>query len=130
MFKLIEHIAIAATKPDELAHWYCDTLGFSMLLAAPESQTYFVSLPGGGILEIIPVGPQTNLEPVPHTIGIHHIALAVTDFAAAYHALQAKGIQFIGPHYEAPDGSTCLDFFTDPAGNRLQLVYRQQPLGA
>lgn len=129
MLKLIEHIAIAATDPGVLAAWYCDTLGFSMLVAAPESQTYFVGLPGGGTLEIIPIAPQAPLEPAIHQVGIHHIAFGVADFAAAYQALQAKGIQFIGPHYEAPDGGTCLDFFTDPEGNRLQLVYRRQALG-
>ena len=130
MLKLIEHIAIAASDPASLARWYCDTLGFTMLVAAADSQTYFVGLPGGGILEIIPVAPQAKMDPVTHNIGIHHIAFAVADFAAAYQGLQAKGIQFIGPHYEAPDGGTSLDFFIDPEGNRLQLVYRRQALGA
>ncbi|MCX6047724.1 MAG: VOC family protein, partial [Chloroflexi bacterium] len=63
MLKLIEHIAIAAADPGVLAQWYCDTLGFSLLVAAPESQTYFVALPGGGILELIPIAPQAPSEP-------------------------------------------------------------------
>ena len=130
MIKGIEHIAIAAHDPAKLAQWYCDTLGFTILVAAADGRTYFVTLPGGGIVEIIAIASQAQSEPVTHGTGLHHLALAVTDFAEAAAALQAQGVQFIGPAHRSPDGGTQFDFFTDPEGNRLQLVQRKQPLGS
>lgn len=130
MISAIEHIAIAAHDPAKLAQWYCDTLGFTILVAAADGRTYFITVPGGGIVEIIATAPQAQGEPVTHGAGLHHLALAVSDFAQAYATLQARGIQFIGPAYRSPDGGTQFDFFTDPEGNRLQLVQRKQPLGS
>lgn len=128
MLKRIEHIAIAAADPTALARWYCDTLGFQLLIAAEESRTYFVGLPGGGIFEIMPAMP-TPLTSTTHETGYHHIALAVDNFDTAYQKLQARGVRFVGPRYQSPDGGTHFDFFTDPEGNRLQLVYRARALG-
>lgn len=130
MIKGIEHIAIAAHDPAKLAQWYCDTLDFTILVAAADGRTYFVTLPGGGIVEIISIAPPAQGEPVTHGTGLHHLALAVADFAEAAAALQSRGVQFIGPAYRSPDGGTQFDFFTDPEGNRLQLVQRKQPLGS
>ncbi|MBX3011036.1 MAG: VOC family protein [Caldilineaceae bacterium] len=129
MIKSIEHIAIAAADPAALAQWYCTTLPFRILIASEASQTYFVGLPDGGILEIIP-STATQLPTMPPVHGLHHVALAVDDFATAAQALQAAGVVFIGPRYQAPDGGTQFDFFTDPEGNRLQLVQRARALGS
>jgi catechol 2,3-dioxygenase-like lactoylglutathione lyase family enzyme len=128
MFKTIEHIAIAAADPAGLARWYCDTLNFRMAVADDESQTYFVSLANGGILEILPANERLRVEHRADDAGIRHIALAVDDFEPAYQTLRNQGVQFVGPHYRSPDGSTCFDFFPDPEGNLLQLVYRAQAL--
>lgn len=127
LIKALEHLAIAATDPAALAAWYCDKLGFDMLVASPESQTYFVGLPGGGIIEILPVVGVATGQPA--TIGLHHLALAVDTFDVAYQHLLAQGVHFTGPAYRSTDGGTQFDFFTDPEGNRLQLVCRAQPLG-
>lgn len=130
MLKAIEHLAIAATDPAALAQWYCTTLGFRMVVAAAASQTYFVGLPDGGIVEIIPIAAQAATQATTHTSGLHHVALAVDNFDTAYQQLQRQGILFIGPSYRSPDGGTQFDFFTDPEGNRLQLVRRARPLGS
>ena len=111
MFQHIEHIAIAAAEPTTLAHWYCNLLGFSMLRADDESQTYFIGLAGGGVLEILPANAARRVEHAAADAGIRHIALAVDDFGAAYQALQDQGVHFVGPHYQAPDGKTRFDFF-------------------
>jgi glyoxylase I family protein len=129
MINAIEHIALAASDPTTLAHWYCDTLGFTMVVARAESKTYFVGVPGGGIIEIIAVDPKAQGQNAIHTVGLHHVALAVGDFASAFQALQARGIQFIGPAYRSDDGGTEFNFFCDPEGNRLQLLHRARPLG-
>lgn len=129
MINALEHIAIAASDPAVLADWYCNTLGFTMVVARPDSKTFFVGVPGGGIVEIIAVDPKAHGQNAIHTVGLHHLALAVGDFASAFQALQAHGIQFIGPAYRSDDGSTQFNFFCDPEGNRLQLVYRARKLG-
>lgn len=126
----IEHIAIAARDPAALAHWYCDALGFSMLVAAAESQTYFVGLPNGGVVEIIAVDPASQDASTAHAAGLHHLALRVENFVQSAQDLQGRGVHFTGPAYGSPDGSTQFDFFCDPEGNRLQLVQRTHPLGS
>jgi catechol 2,3-dioxygenase-like lactoylglutathione lyase family enzyme len=130
MINSIEHIAIAASDPAALAQWYCATLGFTMVVARAESKTYFVGVPGGGMVEIIAVDPKAHGQEATHTVGLHHLALAVSDFAGVAQTLQARGIQFSGPAYRSADGGTQFDFFTDPEGNRLQLVQRARPLGS
>jgi catechol 2,3-dioxygenase-like lactoylglutathione lyase family enzyme len=128
MVQRIEHIAIAATEPAQLAQWYCTLLGFTMLRADDDSRTYFIALAGGGVLEILPANEAVRVEHSADDAGIRHIALTVDDFEATYRMLQSQGVHFVGPHYLAPDGKTRFDFFADPEGNLLQLVYREQPL--
>ena len=130
MISFIEHIAIAASDPGALARWYCDTLGFEIVVASEASQTYFVKLPNGGMVEIIAVDSTAQGTSATHTVGLHHLALGVESFADASIELQARGIHFIGPAYRSADGSTQFDFFSDPEGNRLQLVQRSRPLGS
>ncbi len=130
MINSIEHIAIAASDPAALAHWYCDTLGFTLVVASESSKTYFVKLPNGGMVEIIAVDPSAQGASATHTVGFHHLALSVENFVQASQNLQARGIHFIGPAYRSADGSTQFDFFSDPEGNRLQVVQRARPLGS
>jgi glyoxylase I family protein len=130
MINSVEHIAIAANDPGALARWYCDTLGFTLVVASEDSKTYFVKLPNGGMLEIIAVDPAAQGASATHTVGLHHLALSVDDFAHAAQTLQAQGIHFIGPAHRSEDGNTQFDFFRDPEGNRLQLVQRARPLGS
>jgi len=130
MLNVIEHIAIAASDPGALARWYCDTLGFALVVASEASQTYFVKLPNGGMVEIIAADPAAQGASATHAVGLHHLALGVDDFADAAQALRSRGIHFTGPAYRSEDGSTQFDFFCDPEGNRLQLVQRLRPLGS
>jgi len=127
MIQAIEHIAIAAADPGGLARWYCDTLGFDMIVASEESKTYFVRLPGGGMLEILPANDKTRPESANDDAGIRHLALTVDDFRATIDALTAKGVNFVGPAREIPNGPK-LAFFTDPEDNLLHLVWRPKPL--
>ena len=130
MINFVEHIAIAASDPAALAQWYFDTLGFALVVASEASKTYFVKLPNGGMVEIIAVDPAAQGASATHTVGLHHLALSVDNFAHASQTLQARGIHFIGPAYCSEDGDTQFDFFCDPEGNRLQLVQRARPLGS
>ncbi len=57
--------------------------------------------------------------------GIRHLAFTVTDFAAAHHYLEKRGIVF----FEIREAVTMkLAFFRDPEGNILHLMWRPQVL--
>jgi glyoxylase I family protein len=127
MIRSIEHIAIVAADSNTLARWYCDILGFEMILENDESQTYFLRLPGGGILEFLPSNQRPPAESAADDAGIRHIALAVDDFDSACRMLERRGAGFVGPYRETSTG-TRFNFLADPEGNLLQIVYRPLPL--
>ena len=128
MIRSIEHVAVVADDPEALAKWYCETLGFEMVEARKDSQTYFIGLAGGGVLEILPSNQAGRTDPDARDAGIRHIALSVEDFDAVHQGLGERGIAFAGPKLDLPDG-TQMDFFPDPEGNLLQLINRPQALG-
>ena len=127
MFEAIEHVALVADDPSALATWYQDVLGFRLIRSSEAAQSYFLDLPGGGVLEILPSDGSEPVHRGHDSQGIHHIALGVDDFDAALGQLQQADIALAGPPRRAADG-TRLGFFTDPEGNLLQLVYRPTPL--
>jgi len=123
MIQGIEHSAIASPDPAALAQWYVDTLGF--VINYRGSTAFFVKAPNGSMIEIIPAdgerGPNTLKSP-----GLRHLALTVTDFDAAYAALQGHGVSFLSEPSESK--GTKVVFFTDPEGNILHLLQRATPL--
>ena len=127
MIRSIEHIAIVAADSGTLARWYCDILGFETILENDESQTYFLRLPGGGILEFLPSNDWAPAVCAADDAGIRHIALKVDDFDSACRTLEERGAAFVGPYRETPAG-TRFNFVADPEGNLLQIVYRPEPL--
>jgi glyoxylase I family protein len=139
MIRSVEHVAIAAKNTEALARWYCDTLGFRVVVPGRSQAagmggqggqgTWFVGPPeGGAVVEIIPAGDAPRTDHAPDDAGMRHIAFTVDDFDAVYNALVAKQVPFTGDVIGAP-GERRIAFFTDPEGNLLQLVYRPQPLG-
>ncbi len=128
MIQSIEHVAVVADDPKALAEWYCGTLRFEMVESRKDSQTYFIGLSGGGVLEILPSNKASRTDQDARDAGIRHIALTVEDFDAVYQNLAERGIAFAGPKVDLPDG-TQMDFFPDPEGNILQLIFRPQALG-
>ena len=128
MIQSIEHVAVVADDPRALAEWYCETLGFEMVVSREESQTYFIGLSGGGVLEILPSNQSGRTDHDARDAGIRHIALTVDNFDAVHQRLPERGVVFAGPKLELPDG-TQMDFFPDPEGNFLQLIRRPQALG-
>jgi glyoxylase I family protein len=127
MIRSIEHIAIVAADSRALARWYCDILGFEMILENEESRTFFVRLPGGGILEFLPSNNRPPADCAADDAGIRHIALSVDDFDSASRLLESRGAEFVGPYRETSAG-TRFNFMADPEGNLLQIVYRPEPL--
>ncbi len=119
----IEHTAIASRDPQALARWYVETLGF--VINYNSGRTVFVKAPNGSMIEIITAegerAPQTLKDP-----GLRHLAIAVTDFDAAYERLRAAGVEFAGEPSESK--GTRVVFFRDPEGNFLHLIQRAEPL--
>lgn len=121
MITSIEHLAVAASDPAALARWYCETLGFEEAATFGAERTYFIRLPSGGMLEIIPSSTAPAVREGKH--GFDHLAFSVDDFESSYHDLQRKGIRFTGP-IRGIQGQCQIVFFEDPEGNLLQLVHR------
>jgi glyoxylase I family protein len=125
MVQGIEHTAIASPDTDRLAHWYVDALGFTINYQSASSGTYFVKAPNGSMLEIIRSdgdrAAQTMKSP-----GIRHLALTVTDFEGALDRLKQNEVAFLSEPANAKGVRTV--FFTDPDGNILHLIQREQPL--
>jgi glyoxylase I family protein len=123
MFLGIEHTAIASPNPQKLAQWYVDHLGFH--INHHYENFYFARAANGSVLEFIPSdGPRADATPADP--GIRHLAIEVTDFDAAYSALQSKGVNFVKDPYVI--GGNRLVFFTDGDGNLVHLIKRDQPL--
>jgi len=122
----IEHTAICSPDPVKLAQWYVDALGFTINYFSEKSKTTFVKAPNGSMIEII----QANDSPRPQgdmrDPGLRHLALTVTDFAAAYQRLCEKKAHFLGEP-EVKGGNQVV-FFTDPDGNILHLLQREKPI--
>lgn len=123
LFTGLEHTAIAAHSPGELAQWYVNTLGF--VINFEYDGNYFVKVPNGAMLEIIPAQGEA-LSAAPKTPGLRHLAVSVADFDAAHADLVAKGVHLAGEPI-AVKGNRLL-FFTDIEGNLLHLIAREKPL--
>ena len=125
MFLGLEHTAIASPDPRKLAQWYVDHLGFR--INHHYENYYFARAANGAVLEFIPSeGPR--MVAADRDPGIRHLAIEVSDFDAAYAALQAQGVKFVKDPYAI--GSNRMVFFTDGDGNLVHLIKREKPLPA
>lgn len=123
LFTGLEHTAIASPNPERLARWYVQTLGF--VINFEYGGNYFVKAPNGAMLEIIPAeGPAP--ETLARTPGLRHLAVAVSDFDAAYADLKGRSVKFTNEPFS--NQGNRLVFFTDADGNLLHLIEREHPL--
>jgi glyoxylase I family protein len=123
MVKGIEHAAIASPDPAKLAQWYVENLGF--VINYQSKNATFVKAPDGSMIEMI----VSDGQPAPSKLkdpGLRHLALACTEFEAMYAKLKAAGVGFLTE--PATSKGTSVVFFTDPEGNILHLIQREQPL--
>lgn len=95
----------------DIAAWYGSTFG---LTVKEGSTSFFMSGPGFGRLEVMKSGDTDRV----------HIAIEVADFEAAVEALKAKGVEFEEPTLK-PDTKAVYLKGTDPAGNRVHLLWRR-----
>ncbi len=114
LFKGIEHVGLYpgdAASAHDIAEWY----GRVFDLQAKEGKSsWFLQGTGTGRIEVMKEGPTDRC----------HIAVEVSDFETAVDRLQAKGIELEEPKVK-PDTKSVFLRQTDPAGNRVHLLWRQ-----
>ena len=121
----IEHLAIASPDPARLAQWYVDHLDFVINYRSERSTTHFIKAPNGVMIEII----ESHNQPTPghmRDAGLRHIAIAVSDFAAAHASLREKQVKFLSE--PETSGGNSVVFFSDCDGNIVHLLHREKPL--
>ena len=127
----LEHVAMAYRNTDAAAKWYCDVLGFEIVLEALHPahgvNLYFLKDPAGtGLIEVIPM-PKSDEAQLGHISTAHvHLAFDVEDMDEAVAALAAADVEMEGPPTQM--GANKLLFFRDPEGAPMQLVQRPKPL--
>ncbi len=123
----IEHFAIYAANATALKDFYVEAFGLKVLLeGGGDPPGYFLGDDHGCDLEIIgrPAGQGgTNQR------WVCHLAFWVDDFDTARDLLKQRGIVFEIDTY-ADNETIRTAFFPDPEGNRLQIVWRKNRLGA
>lgn len=127
----VEHTAMAYRDTDRAAQWFCDVLGFEIVVQALHPahgvNLYFLKDPAGkGLIEIIPM-PKSDDERLGDISTAHlHVAFDVEDIEAAVAGLEDAGVEIEGGITRL--GENRLVFFRDPEGAPLQLVQRPRPL--
>ena len=123
----IEHFALYAEDTESLANWYCEKFGMKVVFrGTQEPPVFFVADNSGMAIEII--GRLPRETPIDFTT-VFHFAFLVDDFDSAVETLKGIGV----PLEDEAAGASAdvrLCFFDDPAGNRGQIVWRAQALGA
>jgi glyoxylase I family protein len=122
----IEHTAIASPDPHRLAQWYVEHLDFVINYTSSKSKTCFVKAPDGTMIEIIEDNGTSRPAPDLKAPGLRHLAIAVTDFDAAWARLKAKDVTVLSE--PATSGGNTTAFFTDCDGNILHLLHREKPI--
>jgi glyoxylase I family protein len=128
MIRDIEHLAIHSKDPASLVNWYCETLGFTITHAIEDNGQYFISLPGGGMIEFLPANDSQTVSHARNDAGIRHIAFTAENYDDVVAELESKGVTFANDSHDAGEGNK-RNFFDDPDGNVLQLIHRPEPLG-
>lgn len=126
MIKGMEHVGLCAQDPKALADWYVRILGFRIVRALEEHNTYFIRANNGGLLEIYPAQHPTDPVDNVHR-GLRHIALSVSNLDAEVGRLRSAGVT-VPADTIVISSDMALAFFRDPEGNLLHLVERKEEI--
>ena len=122
----IEHFAVYADDPTALKDFYVSALGLHVIVeSGGDPPGYFLADDQGMAIEILgrpPGSPEINQR------WVCHLALGVDDVLAKRAELERRGITFETETLVDTDEMKTA-FFTDPGGNRGQIVWRRRPLG-
>jgi catechol 2,3-dioxygenase-like lactoylglutathione lyase family enzyme len=112
-----DYVSVPVQNMERAKAFYRDTLG----MQSPNWEAGFPEIETGNVSLYLVDPTAMGMEFAPHTA---HIALRVSDVAAARHELEKRGVRFSGEH----DTSVCkMAFFSDSEGNSLMLHRRYAP---
>jgi glyoxylase I family protein len=122
----IEHFAIYASDLGRAKTFYETMLGMRVVLDNSSATVpgYFLRSESGSALEIIQRPLDTTIV---NQRFVCHVAFLVDDFPAAKAALLARGVRFEA-ETEIRTDEIQTAFFSDPEGNRCQILWRKNPL--
>jgi glyoxylase I family protein len=123
----IEHFAIYADEPTALKDFYVGALGLRVIFASGgDPPAYFLADDHGMAIEVLGRPPGSSGA---NQRWVCHLAFWVDDIAAKQAELEGLGIVF-ETETAVDNGEVKTAFFTDPGGNRAQIVWRKTRLGA
>ncbi|MDB6067395.1 MAG: glyoxalase/bleomycin resistance protein/dioxygenase [Pedosphaera sp.] len=121
---IAEHLGLPARDPAALKQWYVNVLGANLVFENGQTPpAYFLSLPGGLMLEIYQSNASLKETGNNFLAGWRHLALQVDSIEEAKSTLEQKGVSFPDPIKPAGGGGRVL-FFHDAEGNLLHFVER------
>jgi len=122
----IEHFAIYAADPTALKDFYVRSFGLHVIVeSGGDPPAFFLADDHGLAIEVLgrPAGsPGVNQR------WVCHLAFWVDDVPARRAELEQLGIVF-EPETLVDNDEMKTAFFTDPGGNRCQIVWRRRRLG-
>jgi catechol 2,3-dioxygenase-like lactoylglutathione lyase family enzyme len=133
----LANVALSTARPDLLAEWYRDVLGFEIRSRAPgvEGVTTSVIERAGVGIDLIRVPDQepreTPLPPPDHlrVQGLRNLVFWVDDLVAADAHLERAGVPLLWRSREVPGIGTAITAFRDPDGNLVALWERRPGAG-
>jgi len=126
-----EHIGTTSRDLDRTIAFYCDLLGFRLVLRKPQASGELAFLDaGGGMLEVF--APATAITPArdvpPAEAGMRHLTLAVTNVDTMVNQLEAAGVEIIERPRNAHNTELIkrVAFVRDPDGIIVELMERAE----
>jgi len=112
-----DFVSVPVQNMERAKTFYRDTLG----IQSPDWEAGFPEIETGNVSLYLVDPTAMGMEFAPHSA---HIALRVSDVAAARRKLEERGVDFTGGH----DTGVCnMAFFRDSEGNSLMLHRRYAP---
>jgi lactoylglutathione lyase len=119
------HLAVNTTKPEELAAFYSQKLGFkeAFRLNRPDGATWiiYLDLGNGGFLELLAQKPALDAVERPK-LGFVHLCLAVENLQRTLEQLQNNGLEADAPGIRRGADGNLQAWIKDPDGNRIELM--------
>jgi len=124
----LEHFAIYAADTIALKDFYVDLLSLRVTMESGTPPGYFLADEAGMAVEII---PRPAGEAAVNQRWVCHVAFWVDQdqYDTIRSNLLARGVTFESDT-SVSNESMRTDFFNDPEGNRVQIVWRQQSIAS
>jgi catechol 2,3-dioxygenase-like lactoylglutathione lyase family enzyme len=120
----IEHIGIYAHDTEALSKWYENVLKMRVVRKLEKEgrpPIFFLKGESETELEILPASQKEFTRELSDP-GYSHLGIVVENFEEVVQYLQDRGVKVEGVR-TTTNGWT-IGYFTDPEGNRLEIVYR------